>query len=111
MTAVIGWVRVVFLAGLLVWASSLLPAHAQEQAMRANEDASIACRYIAHSVRTIADSRDQGGSLGHWLSVSPDKEWKALVIQVWSSDLSATAIGWKAYTQCMLQRGAWEIES
>lgn len=100
-----------FMAVLLgVGVGYSIPGHAysNHDAMQASESRSYACREYAEGVRTVAESRDQGGSLAAWLNVAEAQAWADLVVSVWDTDASPSDLFALHYAECV-RGGSWEV--
>lgn len=87
-----------------------IPGHAysNHDAMQASESRSYACRVYAEGVRTVAESRDQGGSLAAWLNVAEAQAWADLVVSVWATDARPSDLFALHYAECV-RGGSWEV--
>lgn len=85
-------------------------AYSNHDALQASESRSYACRQYAEGVRSVAESRDQGGSIGSWLSVAEAQAWADLVVSVWDTDASPSELFALHYAECV-RGGSWEVES
>lgn len=83
-------------------------AYSNHDAMQASESRSYACREYAEGVRTVAESRDQGGSLAAWLSVAEAQAWADLVVSVWDTTDSPSDLFALHYAECV-RGGSWEV--
>ena len=99
-----GW----FLLGCWVVFGLLLAreARADVYALPGHETASFECRQIAEGVRVLAESRDQGGSIGYWLSVDESAAWRELVVYIWDHPADPAYLFALYYGQCMAWRWA-----
>lgn len=86
---------------LLVWADHV---RAGVYALPGHEVASFECRQQAEGVRSVAESRDQGGSIGSWLNVSPAQAWADLVVYIWDHPGTPSDLFALSYGQCMAGR-------
>lgn len=102
-----------WVAGATLLLGSLGPwawaeAYSNHDAMQASETRSYACREYAEGVRTVAESRDQGGSLAAWLSVAEAQAWADLVVSVWDTTDSPSDLFALHYAECV-RGGSWEV--
>lgn len=84
-------------------------AYSNHDALQASESRSYACREYAEGVRSVAESRDQGGSLAAWLNVAEAQAWADLVVSVWDTDASPSDLFALHYAECV-RGGSWELE-
>ena len=74
-----------------------------------NAERAAVCHEEAQGVRLLADSRDQGGSIGAWLNVADSTAWRELVASVWDSGRSPLELYAVTYAGCMAGHGGvWE---